>query len=330
MIEHAATLDRHERGSLDMLSVIAPVLNEEENLIEFHSALVEALPRDLNWELILIDDGSTDDTLNVLTGICERDKRVSGLSLSRNFGHQIALTAGYQAAEGQVVVSMDSDLQHPAQVIPEMIDRWREGADIVVARRGNRSGGFVLGSFYRLFLALMRRVSSIDLIEGASDFCLMDRKAVDSLNQYGESSRFIRGMVCDLGFRQEIVDYEQRPRTTGKSRWNFWSLSKFGVSGVISFSAFPLRISFFFGLILSLLSIGYAGWIIAAKLMYSAAPAGLPSTLVGIFFLGGIQLISIGIVGEYLARIFLEVKGRPLYLISEVVGTRAETTDLPS
>jgi len=326
MTEHAATLDHHERESLDMLSVIAPVFNEEENLIEFHSALVEALPRDLNWELILIDDGSTDHTLNVLRGICERDKRVSALSLSRNFGHQIALTAGYAAASGEAVVSMDSDLEHPAGLIPKMLNCWRNGADIVVARRGNRTRGFVARVLYKFFILFMHRIAGIDLVANAADFYLMDRKVVNSFNRYGESSRFVRGIIYDLGFRRDIVDYEHHPRKKGKSYWNLWRLSKFGLSGIISFSAFPLRISFFFGLILSILSIGYAGWIVAIKLLYSA-PAGLPSILVGIFFLGGVQLISIGIVGEYLARIFLEVKGSPLYLISEVIGIRAETTD---
>jgi glycosyltransferase involved in cell wall biosynthesis len=315
-------IDQGTRPPQDLdpvISIISPAYNEQDNLRDLYDEIRDAIADDVTWELILVDDGSTDNTAGVLRDLCQRDGRVSAIRLSRHYGHQIALTAGYDLARGQAVISMDSDLEHPPSVVPALLAQWRAGNDIVLARRRREPSSLPHRLLYRLFMVFMRRVADVDLVPNTADFTLMDRKVVDYFNQYRESSRFIRGIVSDLGYRRAIVDYDEPQRRAGRSYWNWWRLMKFGLSGVMSFSAFPLRISFVTGLAVSLLSITYAVWIVIAKLLYGA-PAGIPSILVGVFFLGGVQLISIGVLGEYVANVFTEVKRRPLYCIAEVVG----------
>jgi glycosyltransferase involved in cell wall biosynthesis len=311
------------RGTVT-LSIVSPAHDEEANLVDLYEALEATLCPSLDWELILVNDGSTDGTARVMRELCERSPRVKAILLSRCYGHQIALTAGVDAAVGDAVVTMDSDLEHPPQLIPAMVAKWREGHEVVLGRRRTRSWSLSRRVSYWLFFQLMRRVAGLDLVANTADFVLMDRQVVGYFRQYRESSRFVRGIVCDLGYRRAIVDYDEPKRRRGRSNWNFWRLLKFGLNGVIAFSAFPLRLSLVLGMIFSFASLSYAALIVLYKVLYGA-PAGLPSILVGIFFLGGIQLISIGMLGEYVAQVFTEVKRRPLYCISEVIG--AERTD---
>lgn len=304
----------------DIISIISPFFNEQDNLHELYERIKNVIPAHYNWELVLVDDGSTDNSVEVVKEICRDDNRVKLIVLSRNYGHQYALTAGYDYAKGKAVVSMDSDLQHPPEVIPEMIDLWEKGENIVFCRRKNAND---LGWFKRtsssLFYLLLKKISRIDLIEGSADFRLLDKKVVSCLKQYRESHRFLRGIVSDLGFKRYILDYEEGKRQAGESKYGIYKMMKLALSGVFSFSSFPLRVSMYFGIGISLFSIIYAIWIIYYKVVYGIS-GGMSSVLVGIFFVGGIQLISIGILGEYLANVFVEVKKRPLYSVSEVYG----------
>jgi len=318
MLEYTMNKNHRVLKGSEIISVISPFYNEQDNLNELYERIKNAIPAHYNWELVLVDDGSTDNSVEVVKKICRDDNRVRLIILSKNHGHQHALTAGYDYAKGKVVVSMDSDLQHPPEVIPEMIDLWEKGENIVFCRRKktNELGWFKRISS-RIFYLLLKKISRIDLIEGSADFRLLDQKAVCCLKQYRESHRFLRGIVSDLGFKRHILDYEEEKRVAGKSKYNLYKMSKLALSGVISFSSFPLRISICFGIGISLLSIIYAIWIIYYKVVYGIS-GGISSVLVGIFFMGGIQLISIGILGEYLANVFVEVKKRPLYCVSEV------------
>lgn len=310
-----------------LISIISPVYNEQGNLNELYGRIKSVIPRHYTWELIFIDDSSTDNSAEVIKKICKHDNRVTLIIFSRNYGHQVALTAGYDFAQGKVVISMDSDLQHPPEVIPEMLNLWEKGNDIVFARRNN---GKNLGWFKRtssnLFYLLLKKISKIDLVEGSADFRLLDQKVVHYLKQYRESYRFLRGIVSDLGFKRYILDFEEGTRQSGRSKYDLWRMMKLALSGVISFSSFPLRVSMYIGTTISLFSVIYAIWIVYYKIVYGVS-GGLSSILVGIFFIGGVQLISIGMLGEYLANVFIEVKKRPLYCISEIVKNEKDISN---
>lgn len=303
------------------LSIISPVYNEQKNLNELYERIKKVLPAHLKWELLLIDDGSRDLTQQVIREICSRDKRVCGIFLSRNYGHQIALTAGYDAAKGRIVISLDGDLQHPPEVIPQILSLWEQGYDIVYARRkiDHKKVGWFKGITSRLFYRIMRKVFRVNLVEDVADFRLMTRKVVEHFLKYRESTRFLRGIVGDLGFKYAIVDYNQDIRRSGETKYNLRKMIGFALNGITSFSNAPLRVSTIIGLIISSFSIIYAAWIMYYKVVYGVV-SGLASIMVGIFFIGGVQLISIGILGEYIANIFTEVKRRPLYCISDIVG----------
>jgi dolichol-phosphate mannosyltransferase len=299
------------------ISIIIPVLNEQGNITPLYNSLLQAVPRKYSWEILLIDDGSTDGSKSEIRELCRTHSNVKALFFSKNFGHQIALSAGYDHAAGRAVITMDCDLQHPPESLPEMIRLWEEGGEIIFAVRNDEEH---LPAFKKItsawFYAILKKISHLDLIAGAADFRLLDRKVVDYLCQYKERDRFLRGIISDMGFCRKILRYNENPRQRGTSKYNMGRMFKLALAGVISFSSFPLKLCSLLGFIISIASFTYAGIIIYDKVVHGAIP-GMASVLVGVFFIGGVQLIFIGILGEYLVGVFKEVKARPLYCITE-------------
>ena len=307
-----------------MLSVIIPCFNEEQVIEQSHCALTEALDAlDMPCELLYVDDGSTDGTAGILRGFAEQSTRVRMISLSRNFGHQVAMTAGIEHARGDAVVLIDADLQDPPGVIAEMVARWREGYDVVYGRRTERIGETAFkrttaALFYRLINKLCDTPMPID----AGDFRLMDRRVVDALRRMPEHDRFMRGMVSWLGFRQVAVPYRRDARAAGQTKYPLFKMIGLAFDAVLSFSTLPLRLATWIGLCtatLALIGIAYALFV-RLFLTESAWVPGWASLLTALLLLGGVQLMFLGLIGEYIARIYRETKRRPLYLVQERLG----------
>lgn len=302
------------------VSIISPVFNEKDNLIELYERIKNSIPDKYSWELLFIDDGSDDGSQALIRGFCNKDTHVRAFLLSKNFGHQMALTAGYEHANGKIVISLDSDLEHPPELIPKMIELWEQGKEIVFARR---RGGKQKNKFKRIsskfFYHIMNKYFGANLIQDCADFRLMDQKVVKSLRQYRESGRFLRGIISNIGYERAILDFDEGIRKGGDTKYALKNMIQFSVQAIISLSVVPLRLFTLLGLAISILSILYSLWIIIEKLLYGIPP-GQASILVGIFFLGGVQLISIGVLGEYIAGIFQDVKNRPFYLIKEKIN----------
>jgi glycosyltransferase involved in cell wall biosynthesis len=312
------------------VTVVVPAFNEGEAIRAFHERLSQALePLDEGWTVLYVDDGSTDDTVSHLADLRERDNRVGLMRLSRNFGKEIAITAGLDHAEGDAVIVMDADLQDPPELVPNLVAEWRDGWDVVYGRRSAREGDsltkrFTAHGFYRL----MRRVSDTAIPEDVGDFRLMDRRVVDALGQLRERNRFMKGLFSWVGFRQREVPYRREARHAGRSKWSYWRLWNYALDGITSFTVAPLKIATYLGLLTALGAFVYGSWIIVKTLVYGADVPGYPSLMVVILFLGGIQLIALGIIGEYLGRLFMESKQRPLYLIDrfEAPGSEKEAS----
>lgn len=299
------------------LSIVVPCFNEFEVIPEFHKR-VSAVLHDLSigFEIIYVNDGSTDQTLEMLTRIKRGDPHVAIVDLSRNFGKEIAMTAGVDHANGDAVVIIDADLQDPPELIPTLLDGWRQGFDVVYAKRRKRDGESILKKvtsycFYRV----IQKVSRVSIPEDTGDFRLMSRRAVEALKQLREQHRFMKGLYAWVGFRQKAVQYDRDPRFAGVTKWNYWKLWNFAIEGITSFTIAPLKFATYFGLVIAIGAFVYAGVIIFKTLVYGNPVAGYPSLMVTILFLGGIQLITIGILGEYLGRMFDETKQRPLYVL---------------
>jgi glycosyltransferase involved in cell wall biosynthesis len=303
------------------LSIIIPLYNETDNLNPLYLELMPSLSEiDMSVEVIFVDDGSRDKSFDQVKTLSMNDKRIKGISLSRNFGHQVALLAGMQQARGSIVITMDADLQHPPQIIPRMLEEHDRGFDIVNTRRidGKETGYFKkLTSQY--FYRIINLIAEISIPEGSSDFRLMSRKALDSFLQFGERDRFTRGLVSWMGFRQTLVDYECPPRFAGKSKYTLRKMIHFAADGITAFSAKPLRIASYMGILVFIIGLSYAVFAIIQHLAGKTIP-GWTSLLVTVLILGGIQLLSLGIIGEYLARIFNESKSRPLYFIKDKIS----------
>ena len=300
--------------TLTLLSVVAPVYNEEETLEAFYARVNEALSG-LPFELVLVDDGSTDGTPHLLERLASTDPRVKVISLSRNFGHQAALTAGLDHASGNAVAMIDADLQDPPELILTMLDHWRAGSDVIYAVREERQGEtwFKLATarwFYRLF----GRVTRLDLRPNSGDFRLVDRRALDALLAMRERSRFLRGMTVWLGFTQTGVPYTRDARYAGETKYTLRKMLRFSLDAVSSFSHAPLQAATLLGFVFSFIAFLGIPVAIAAKIADLYVP-GVVSVLIVVLLLGGIQLITVGIIGEYVGRIYEEVKGRPLYLV---------------
>ena len=303
------------------LSVVLPVFNERENLPALYERLVRVLDAgNQSYELVFVDDGSRDGSRDVLYALAERDPRVVVVELARNFGHQIAISAGLDYARGDGVIVMDSDLQDPPEVLPEFIARWREGYDVVYAVRASRKENLLLRAAYALFYRLLRWIANIDIPLDAGDFCLMDRRVVDVLTAMPERNRFVRGIRSWVGMRQIGLPYDRQGRYAGKPKYTLSRLTYLALDGIVAFSFVPLRIITILGFIVSAVSIALAILYTVQRLAFGLTPPGFPTLIVAVFFLAGIQLITIGVIGEYVGRIYEEVKQRPLYVVRRVMG----------
>jgi glycosyltransferase involved in cell wall biosynthesis len=305
--------------SYTTLSVVVPVFNEQEVLAEFHRRLAAVLDAlNLRTQVIYVNDGSTDGTLDAIRQLAEHDARVLLVDLSRNFGKEIALTAGLDHADADAVVVIDADLQDPPELIPELVDQWLEGYDVVYAKRTCREGESAakkLTAF--LFYRLIQKMSRVRIPEDTGDFRLLSRRAVHAVCQMREQHRFMKGLFAWIGFAQKAVPYRRAPRHAGVTKWNYWKLWNFALEGITSFSCLPLKVATYVGLASSLGAFGYGAYTVLRTLILGNPVAGYPSLLTAVMFLGGLQLLSIGVIGEYLARMFDESKQRPLYFLKD-------------
>ncbi len=303
-----------------MLTLVVPVMNEEDNIEPFLGAVTDTLDGNVpELEILFIDDGSRDTTLQKLREASTRDPRVRYLSFSRNFGKETAMTAGFDHARGDAVVPIDVDLQHPPEVILEFIRLWREeGYDMVYGIRHDENDETAAkkttsGLFYRVF----NRLAHTEIPASAGDFRLLDRRVVDAVKRLPERNRFMKGLYSWVGYRSTGIHYRQPPRAIGKSRFNYWKLWNFALDGLVSFSTWPLRVWSYIGGAVALLAFFYLVVIITQTLIFGADTPGYASVMSAVLFFGGMQLLSIGVLGEYVARLFVESKQRPLYLIAE-------------
>lgn len=312
---------------LPKYSFIVPIYNEEETIVEMYRRLSAVMNRmDGLVELILINDGSRDRSLQMIRDLNQKDRRVCYLSFARNFGHQIAVTAGLNFVRGQVIVVLDADLQDPPELIPDMVEMWLQGYQIVYAQRVSRrqEGWFKRFTAYA-FYRILRRLADVNIPADTGDFCLMDRKVVDVLNSMPERNRYIRGLRSWIGFQQTAIHFERDPRFAGEVKYTFRKSLALAVDGLISFSKVPLRLCTYLGLIAAVIALLMVLLILYWRFFEPNSPlTGLATILVAIFFLGAVQLIGIGILGEYVGRIYEEVKARPLYTLQEVSGFENE------
>lgn len=305
------------------VSILIPCFNEEEGLPMLYDALcgTKGICENLNeydFEILLINDGSRDCTLNIIKKYAEIDKRIKYISLSRNFGKECAMLSGFDYASGDCMVIMDADLQHPPTLIPEMLKYWEQGYEDVYAKRKSRGKESWLRKHLSLtYYNLLQKTSRFDILENVGDFRLLDRKCIDALQTMREKERYTKGMFAWIGFKKKEILFEQGDRLTGKSAWRFRDLLNLGIEGVTSFTTAPLRFSTIVGFIISMIAFSYMCWVLLKALIWGDPVAGYPSMMIVILFLGGIQLLSLGIIGEYLGRIFNEAKGRPVYIIGE-------------
>lgn len=303
---------------LSLLSIVVPVYNEDDNVALLYQAIIEAVGTQVPYEIVFVDDGSKDDTLACIKRLAQADENIFFLSLSRNFGHQNALRAGCEMCRGDVVVTLDGDLQHPPDLIPAMIAKWQEGYDIVFTIRNEFQE---LSRFKRvssaLFYRLINKLADIDLQKGAADFRLIDRKVVDSLNRFQEGALLYRGLISWVGFKQTSIQYDQNSRLHGKSKYSLRKMIRLALDGITSFSMLPLRLAAITGTFVSLIGFLYGFYALYVKFFTDHAVDGWVSVIAGICFFSGIQLIFLGLCGEYIGRTFLEVKKRPNYLIAE-------------
>ena len=304
------------------LSCVMPAYNEGKNLGTVVPQVLQALQAlGSQVEIILINDGSKDNTAEVMGQLCEQHREVVGLNLSRNFGKEAALTAGIDAARGEVVVLMDSDGQHPVSLVAEMVQRWREGSDVVYAIRRTRDDQSALhAGLTGLFYQLINMGNRVKIPAHAGDFRLMDRRVVDALKQLPERNRFMKGLYAWVGFASTAIDYEPLPRAAGESSFGLRGSFALALTGVLAFSIAPLRALTLLGLTLAMLALGYGAFVVAEYFLWGIDVPGYATLVVGLMFFSGIQLLSIGVLSEYVGRIYEEVKQRPMYLISQRWG----------
>ena len=315
-------------------SVVIPVFNEQACLPELHRRLVAVMDTLAeSWEAIFVNDGSTDATLAALEALRAADPRLGVVNLSRNFGKEIATTAGLDHATGDAVIIIDADLQDPPEVIPDLVAAWRAGYDMVYAQRRAREGDtWLKRATANVFYRLMQHLGHIQLPRNTGDFRLMSRRAVDALLRLREQHRFMKGLFAWVGFPSIAIPYDRAPRHAGGSKWNYWSLWNFALEGITSFTVMPLKVATYLGLSVAAFAALFATQLIVRTLVFGNPVAGYPSLMAVVLFLGGVQLITLGIIGEYLGRIFNETKQRPLYLLERFLspGTamkQGETSD---
>ena len=311
-----------------LLSVVAPVKNEEHGILPFVErvgAILDGIASDEGWEILFVDDGSTDATLAAIVAANQRDPRVRALSLSRNFGKEAALSAGLDHARGNAVIPMDVDMQDPPEVLPEMVAKWREGHEMVFGvRRCRASDGWTKRVTAGLYYRAHNIVSQDKIPENAGDFRLMDRKVVDVIRAMPERNRFMKGLFAWAGFKQAAVEYDRSERETGTTKFNYWKLWTLALDGITSASTVPLRIWSYIGALVALFALGYATFLAVQTMLFGNAVPGYASIMVSVLFLGGVQLISLGVLGEYVGRILTETKQRPLYVVRDTVGIESD------
>ena len=314
------------RRNVPLVSVVIPLYDEEENLPELHQRLSATLSKQrFRYELLFVNDGSRDSTRKILERLAAEDVHVIFLDLARNFGHQVAISAGLEHSTGRAVIVMDGDLQDPPEVLPEFIAKWREGYEVVYAVRSQRKEWWLKRMAYSTFYRMLQRIAHIDIPLDAGDFCIMDRCVVDHLVSMPERNQFLRGIRSWLGFRQTGLTYERHARYAGKPKYTFRKLVYLALDGMLSFSYMPLRVIAVMGIGVSLFSIGLAVFYVLKKILFTLNPPGFATLAVAIFFLAGIQLVTIGVMGEYVARISDEVKQRPLYIMRRLVKGKSSS-----
>jgi len=302
-----------------LLSIIIPFYNEQEVIEECQSRLSNAVKGiDMNVEMIYINDGSKDNTLPILAELMETDARIKIIDLSRNFGKEIAMTAGIDAAQGDAVIVIDADLQDPPELMVDMVTAWREGYDVVYAKRVERKGeSFMKKLTARLFYKLINKISDTEIPENVGDFRLMSRQAVDALNEVRERKRFMKGLFAWIGFPQKAIEYSRDPRFAGETSWNYGKLVKFAVEGISSFTQEPLRLATYAGFITAFGAFLFGLYFIVKTLIFGEVVQGFTTLITVILFFSEVQLLSIGILGEYIGHMFIESKQRPLYFVKK-------------
>ena len=305
-----------------VVSIVAPAYNEAKNLAAFVAAMTPVLDSlGEPWEIVFVDDGSRDDTLGTLLAARSADSRLKIVGLARNFGKDVALSAGLAHARGRAVIPIDCDLQHPPELIPSMVAKWRAGADMVIGVRTRRSEeGVFRRTSARMYYSLMRRMTNVEIPPNAGDFRLLDRKIVDVINEMPERCRFMKGIFAWPGFKTERVEFQANVRAGGHSRWSWWKLWRFALDGLFSFSTAPLKLWTYLGGLSAAGAFIYLVITLVQKIFFGIKTPGYASLLIVVLFLGGLLLLSNGIQGEYIARIFEEVKGRPLFVVGNKWG----------
>ena len=323
------TRDTHHGAEQKLVSLVIPMFNEGEALPALFARLDAVLPniRHYQFEIVCVNAGSTDDTLALLQQRAASRADVTLVDLSRNFGKEAALSAGLFIAEGDAVIPMDADLQDPPEVINDLLAKWQEGFEVVLARRSDRSADsaakrLTARSFYRIHNA----VADVEIPPDVGDFRLMDRVVIDALNALPEGRRFMKGLFAWVGFRTATIDYRREPRVAGSSKFNAWKLWNFALEGIASFSISPLKVWTYIGVAVALAAMGWGGWIALRTIVWGVDLPGYASILVAVLFLGGLQLTGIGMIGEYLGRAFMESKRRPAYLIRQVLRSSGQPT----
>jgi glycosyltransferase involved in cell wall biosynthesis len=303
------------------LSIVVPVHNEAENLPELYARLTTVLAElGASYEIIVIDDGSTDGSLQFLRDVHAKDARVKVVNLARNFGHQVAISAGLDFARGEGVVMMDADLQDPPEVIPEFVKKWNEGYQVVYGTRRERKENIFKRTAYAFFYRLLRQVSAVEIPLDSGDFSLIDLRVADVMRSMPERARFVRGLRSWVGFRQIGIEYPRSSRHSGEAKYTFGKLMKLALDGLLSFSMLPLRLAAYAGLSIAAVSFLAAMYYLWGRLMSDKTIPGFATTIIVVLFLGGVQLVTLGIVGEYVGRMYEEIKARPLYVIRETIG----------
>ena len=304
------------------VSIIIPCHNESGNLATLYARVCAVMDEAGEpWEMICVNDGSGDDTLLQLIALHHQDRRVRVIDLSRNFGKEAALTAGLDAAQGEAAIPLDADLQDPPELIPELLARWREGFDVVNAVRLSREGeSWLKRASAHVFYRIINRMSDVEIPPDTGDFRLLSRPVLEALQALPERRRFMKGLFAWVGFRSTNVYYHRAPRHAGKTTWNYWRLWNLAVEGITSFSQVPLQLAAYLGFVVSLLAFLYAVWLVISTLVYGNLVKGYPSIMVTLLFLGGVQLMALGVIGEYLGRIYEESKQRPVYLVRQAWG----------
>jgi glycosyltransferase involved in cell wall biosynthesis len=306
------------------ISILIPAYNEEEVLEQLYQRLGKLANdnKGYEFEFLFVNDGSRDKTMPMIKEYADTDDRIAYVDLSRNFGKEIAMIAGLDYVTGDAVVIIDADLQDPPELIPKMIGYWEEGYDDVYAKRNNREGeSWLKKTTSKIYYRMLQKATHIQIQQDTGDFRLLDRKCIEALKQIRESQRYTKGMFSWIGFKKKEISYSRNPRAAGVTKWNYPKLINFAIDGLTSFTTAPLRISSFMGFIISLVAFIYIVVIIIRTLVYGVQAAGYPSIMAVVLFLGGVQLLSLGIIGEYIGRIFNETKGRPLYFTQDVHKT---------